>query len=442
MKLLCVTPEYPPTFGGGIAAFYGALLPALSTQGISVTVVVGSALADGFPCDANDSVRVIPLDRKLARELAGQFAAFNLTPDFCAHLGAAWAAWQQTEGGAGFDLVECTDWGLPFVPWLVAAGAPPLLVRMHGSMGQIADHDPEAAKSQSEALFRLTEGILLPHAGTLATYGRGNQGYWSAAISKKIGYAPPPLSLTEIPHSVTLPRSTRGLVAARVQPWKGPTTLCRALTRLGNEAPEIDWFGRDMPAPEGGTHGSILTREFPDIWGQKIIPHPPVPSAEIHDHQAKAAFVVVPSTWDVFNLGAVEAMAVGAIVICSRGAGASDLIEDGVNGYLFDAGDDEILAQCLRQAQALTTEERNRMGTAARITVVEKLVIDVTAPLYAEQIREARAGATTACMNGVTSMFTPTKPPPHWPRFDGLDRLPLRELTRNVVRRLRAKVRL
>lgn len=35
MKLLCVIPEYPPDFGGGIATFHGALPPALARRGVS-----------------------------------------------------------------------------------------------------------------------------------------------------------------------------------------------------------------------------------------------------------------------------------------------------------------------------------------------------------------------------------------------------------------------
>ncbi len=45
--------------------------------------------------------------------------------------------------------------------------------------------------------------------------------------------------------------------------------------------------------------------------------------------QAQAAFMVVPSLWDTFNFTCVEAMWSGRPVICSRGAGASELIEDG-----------------------------------------------------------------------------------------------------------------
>jgi hypothetical protein len=45
MKLLCVIPEYPPDFGGGIATYYGALLPALARCSVSVTALIGSALS-------------------------------------------------------------------------------------------------------------------------------------------------------------------------------------------------------------------------------------------------------------------------------------------------------------------------------------------------------------------------------------------------------------
>ena len=43
MKLLIVTPEYPPDHGGGISTYYRDLVPALSAEGCEVTILKGSA---------------------------------------------------------------------------------------------------------------------------------------------------------------------------------------------------------------------------------------------------------------------------------------------------------------------------------------------------------------------------------------------------------------
>ena len=142
---------------------------------------------------------------------------------------------------------------------------------------------------------------------------------------------------------------SRGLVVGRVQRWKGPEILCAALQRLGTRAPAVDWVGRDTAwgARESST-ATHLSRAFPSVWGQRINHCLPEAPQEIARRQATALFNLVPSTWDVFNFTAVEAMASGRPTIVSTGAGASELIEDQVNGYLFAAGDADCARRCAR----------------------------------------------------------------------------------------------
>lgn len=54
--------------------------------------------------------------------------------------------------------------------------------------------------------------------------------------------------------------------------------------------------------------------------------------------------VAVPSRFEGFGLSAAEAMAAGCPVICSRVDGLTEIIEDGVMGYLFPVGDSKRLA--------------------------------------------------------------------------------------------------
>ena len=84
---------------------------------------------------------------------------------------------------------------------------------------------------------------------------------------------------------------------------------------------------------------------------------------------AQADFVCVPSLWDVFNLSAVGAMESGKVVLCSRQAGAEMLIEDVVNGFLFDPDIPGELAEKLKQIVLMSPEERERIGRVARESV-------------------------------------------------------------------------
>jgi len=57
--------------------------------------------------------------------------------------------------------------------------------------------------------------------------------------------------------------------------------------------------------------------------------------------------VAAPSRFEGFGLSAAEAMGAGCSVVCSRVDGLTEIIKDGVTGYLFPVGDSKRLAICL-----------------------------------------------------------------------------------------------
>ena len=107
--------------------------------------------------------------------------------------------------------------------------------------------------------------------------------------------------------------------------------------------------------------------------------------------QTTALCNVIPSTWDVLNFTVIEAMASGRPVICSRGAGASELIVDGMSGLLFDAGDAAGLAEAMRRMLAMPDSERLRMAATAREVVRERLDPDRNAAQRLDAYRAAIA---------------------------------------------------
>ncbi|SFV31367.1 glycosyltransferase family 4 protein [Thermoflavifilum thermophilum] len=77
--------------------------------------------------------------------------------------------------------------------------------------------------------------------------------------------------------------------------------------------------------------------------------------------------LIAPTTYpqEPFGLIVVEALARGIPVIASNGGGFPEIIEQGKNGFLFDTGNAEELAQCIEQIY-LHPDLRKKMGEEGR----------------------------------------------------------------------------
>ena len=94
--------------------------------------------------------------------------------------------------------------------------------------------------------------------------------------------------------------------------------------------------------------------------------------------------VVLPSVWyENGPYSAMEAMAMGKPLIVSGNGGLPELVENGINGYIYDQGTEE-LSQCLRAMLALSEEDYRAMSKNA----LEKAKYMFDAAGYVENIEQ------------------------------------------------------
>nr|WP_245249809.1 glycosyltransferase family 4 protein [Vagococcus allomyrinae] len=72
-----------------------------------------------------------------------------------------------------------------------------------------------------------------------------------------------------------------------------------------------------------------------------------VPKSSMESIYRENHFLVFPSLADGYGLSIVESLRVGTPVICSKNAGACNLIIEGENGFLFDYNDENQLYELL-----------------------------------------------------------------------------------------------
>jgi glycosyltransferase involved in cell wall biosynthesis len=182
------------------------------------------------------------------------------------------------------------------------------------------------------------------------TYG------WDAG---KIVHIPNFIDLSGVPEPAGPGRYL--LFLGRLSKEKGVKTLIEAYGLVRTEVPlRIAGDGPEREALARQAREAGLGVEFVGyLSGERL-----------RETLAGARGVVMPSEWyENAPLSLLEAFAAGKPVIGARIGGIPEMIEDGVNGFLFEPGNVAALAEVLRRFMALSDKDVAALGRAARAKV-------------------------------------------------------------------------
>jgi glycosyltransferase involved in cell wall biosynthesis len=114
-----------------------------------------------------------------------------------------------------------------------------------------------------------------------------------------------------------------------------------------------------------------------------------ISSAQVRKELAAARAMVLPSFAEGLPVVIMEALAVGRPVLSTYVAGIPELVRDGVEGWLFEAGSTAAAARAMRACLAATPEALAAMGQAGRERVLARHQIDTEAARLLAAWREA-----------------------------------------------------
>ncbi|HEV7993156.1 MAG TPA: glycosyltransferase family 4 protein [Gemmatimonadaceae bacterium] len=154
------------------------------------------------------------------------------------------------------------------------------------------------------------------------------------------------------------------LCCATVVEHKGVLDLAVAWRRFSDAHP--DWRLIVLgPAPRWR-----VAREFARIAGDHAVLHGQAAADQVVAYMQAADAYVQPSRLEGLSNATMEAMAVGLPVVSTSAGGQSELVRDGVNGWLVPTSDSAALRRAMEEV-ALRPELASALGVAARRTIVE-----------------------------------------------------------------------
>jgi glycosyltransferase involved in cell wall biosynthesis len=95
-----------------------------------------------------------------------------------------------------------------------------------------------------------------------------------------------------------------------------------------------------------------------------------VPRNEVLKRMGEAQVFTLISHGETYGMVYIEAMLQGCLTIASKGEGFDGIIQDGVNGFICNPGDQQDLERIYRRIANMTAEERNKIGQAAIDTAI------------------------------------------------------------------------
>ncbi|QYY36313.1 glycosyltransferase family 4 protein [Ruficoccus sp. ZRK36] len=389
-------PEWLPHLGG-LATFYAQLARCRSELGLPTIILTTQKGAEDPGWPGVEVVSILKEKNERFVQLCQTLPEHWEVAALALSTGDAMRNWLKDHAPSGAVVFAAEFMG--YASCLRGPDLPPLVVTAHGSLGQIAARSHGGPPSPDLPLLRLLESDALLRAHAVSAYSPANATEWTKALGREVPCVDPPYFVSQNLDTPTANRpkeSLTGVVLGRLQDWKGAQVLAKALDKLQSECPvRIDWYGSDTPtAPGGQSMASWLEKSYPGIWQKSFHWHGPLPREEAIARQAEADFALIPSHWDTLNFTVLEAMAAAKPVLVSTGAGASYLIENGVNGLVFPVDDSDALARTL-QHLIKTPARLPALGQAARETLAERFTPTACTANYTALAHRATEAASS-----------------------------------------------
>lgn len=230
-------------------------------------------------------------------------------------------------------------------------------------------------------LYRLADAIV-PNSNSQGEFIRKNFPFLSSKVHPIINFVDVArFSPVETPVQNVIPRI---VTVARYTEQKNVLAYMKAIRAVKDKGLKVhfDWYGDKK-------HHCAYYAEIEKLYTRLEISdyltlHEP--SDRIEEEYRKADVFCLPSLYEGYPNVVVEAMSCGLPVLCSNVYENPYIVEEGVNGFLFNPENTDDIVTAVQKVLALSKEDRIRMGERNRQLCLERNTEEVFLKSYEELI--------------------------------------------------------
>jgi len=339
MKIGMYVPSWPPgSTPNGIVTYASYMVPALRKLGNEVYVLTADARSrDPYAIDIREFIEPRKFWHRILGTLSPSEARFNV--------GAAplAAAIKHLVEQKKIEILEMEEtFGLSYA--VSKLNLIPVVVRLHGPWflnKRSEDADRERREGRAiKAAQVVTSPSLETLKKTVERYG----------LKQKHLCIQNPIEMPDHQWSRAGCDRNSILFVGRFDKIKGGDLVLEAFGNLASERPELKltFIG---PGIDGTPPGVNCTGTLP--------------YSEVAKLRTKHFLTISASRYEVFGYTVLEAMSFGCPVVASNIGGIPELIHDGENGLLFDAGNVDSMVQAIQRLLD-NPELAEKLGVRAR----------------------------------------------------------------------------
>ncbi len=381
MHICFVCREYPPSLrGGGIASYIKDMSHGLHDAGHRVTVIAASDNTNLASDEDDDGVRVIRLSGGdffiPEAEKGSKIKKLRTLTRFYSYRKKVRNTILSLQD---VDIVEVAEYGAE--NFLLSEIGIPVVMRLHcPSLIDLSNRSVRKLSLKNCLYYwQGLQEIKLLRAAKYITSCSKSMKEWvedNFAVSKgriRVIYNAIQIEKWKIPAQYFKPhKEFRILCVGTICETKGCKDLIEACEYIARE--HVDFKFILSLVGKTGEYTSYLKEKYGHYSWLNIVGV--LPRNEVMGLYSEADVVCLPSWWENMPMACIEAMLNGAIVVGSTSGGMSEIIEDGVNGFLVQPKNPKKLADNLWKVITMSDKEKQKVSQNAKCRIREAFCLN------------------------------------------------------------------